>query len=247
MKEYRILQLNVWTGRIKGALLDFIKENNFDLICMQEAVWSENEEALEVFSATVDQIKKCSNLQYESRATNWYTKAFNSIINQGNVILSREEIIDETVELVHGKEKLAENAKDLLNHCYKAQLVKLKNGLNIVNYHGYWLPSPVGDETTIKAMQNVTKMFKDTTGPLIMCGDLNIIHESPAMRELDFLKDLTHEYHIDNTLSGLKYNGKVACDHILTSKDVETVKFEVLDTPVSDHKALIATIRVSQI
>ena len=247
MKEYKILQLNVWTGRIKGKLLEFIKNNNFDLICIQEAVWSENEEVLEIFSATVDQIKECSNLQFESRTANWYTKAFNSIIYQGNAILSREEIVDEIIELVYGEEKLAENAKDLLNHCYKAQLIKLVSGLNVVNYHGYWLPSPVGDETTIKVMQNVTKMFKDITGPLVMCGDLNIIHESPAMRELDFLIDLTHEYHIDNTLNGLKYNGKVACDHILTSKDVETVKFEVLGTPVSDYKALIATIRVSQI
>lgn len=244
MKEYKILQLNVWTGRIKGRLLEFIKENDFDLICIQEAVWSENEEVLKIFSATVNQIKECSNLQYESRAANWYTEAFHSIIYQGNVILSREEIIDENVELVYGEEKLAENAKDLLDHCYKAQLIKLKNGLNVVNYHGYWLPNPIGDETTIKVMQNVTKMIKKATGPLVMCGDLNIIHESPAMRELDFLKDLTHEYHIDNTLNGLKFNGKVACDHILTSNDIETIKFNVIDDPVSDHKALIATIRI---
>ena len=159
MKEYKILQLNVWTGRIKGKLLEFIKDNNFDLICIQEAVWSENEEVLEIFSATVDQIKECSSLQFESRTANWYTNAFNSIIYQGNAILSREEIVDEITELVYGEEKLAENAKDLLNHCYKAQLVKLASGLNVVNYHGYWLPSPVGNETTTKVMQNVTKIL----------------------------------------------------------------------------------------
>ena len=34
----KILQLNVWTGRIKGALLNFIKSNDLDVICMQEAV-----------------------------------------------------------------------------------------------------------------------------------------------------------------------------------------------------------------
>ena len=28
----RILQLNVWTGRIKGALLDFLRNNDFFLI-----------------------------------------------------------------------------------------------------------------------------------------------------------------------------------------------------------------------
>ena len=244
MKEYKILQLNVWTGRIKGSLLEFFKNNDFDIICLQEAVWSENEKALQIFSDTVNQIKECSKLEYESRAANWFIESFNSIIYQGNIVLSREEIIDEKIELVYGKEKLAENAEDLANHCYKAQLIKLKNGLNVVNYHGYWLPNPIGDGTTVKVMKNVTKMFKDVTGPLVMCGDLNIVHESPAMRELDFLKDLTHEYHINNTLNKLKFIGEVACDHILTSKEIEVTKFEVIDEPISDHKALVATIRI---
>lgn len=30
----KILQLNVWTGRIKGALLEFLNSNDFDEICM---------------------------------------------------------------------------------------------------------------------------------------------------------------------------------------------------------------------
>lgn len=40
----KILQLNVWTGRIKGALLDFLRNNDFDIICMQEAVWSNSKQ-----------------------------------------------------------------------------------------------------------------------------------------------------------------------------------------------------------
>ena len=40
----KILQLNTWTGRIKGALLEFFRKNDFDVICLQEAVWSDNDE-----------------------------------------------------------------------------------------------------------------------------------------------------------------------------------------------------------
>ena len=57
MKKVRVLQLNVWTGRIKGALLDFFEKNEFDIICLQEAVWSDNK-LLESFAVSVDQIKK---------------------------------------------------------------------------------------------------------------------------------------------------------------------------------------------
>ena len=72
----RILQLNVWTGRIKGALIDFIKNGNFDVICMQEAVWAGNRERLENFFATVDQIKEASGLEYDTRSSNWQMKIF---------------------------------------------------------------------------------------------------------------------------------------------------------------------------
>ena len=75
-----------------------------------------------------------------------------------------------------------------------------------------------------------------------MCGDLNIIYDSPAMRPFDFLTDLTHEYNIDNTLVGLKFDGKVACDHILINDQVKAVDFTVSDRIISDHKPLLATL-----
>lgn len=240
----KILQLNVWTGRIKGALLNFIEQNDFDLICMQEAVWSPKSDMLEVFSDSVEQIKTASHLPYESRAINWTIRAFNSKIHQGIVILSREQITDEKIELIYGKPEIADSSQKLSDHCYTAQFVKLKNGLNVINYHGYWLPSPIGDDTTISTMKKVADIAKDITGPLVMCGDLNVTHESPAMRELDFLKDLTHEHHITNTLVGLKFNGQVACDHILVNDEVEVLDFKVLDDIVSDHKPLIAEINL---
>lgn len=246
MKEYKILQLNAWTGRIKGALLEFIQKNDFDIICLQEAIWADDNETLEIFSATVEKIKEASKLKYESRADNWIANAFNTKIYQGNAILSREKIIEEQIELVYGEEKVAETAQDLLNHYYKAQLVKLESGLNIVNYHGYWLPTPIGDETTTDVMRKVAKIARNAKGPLVMCGDLNIIYDSPAMRELDFLQDLTHKHNIDNTLVGLKFNGKVPCDHILINNQVEVTDFSVLNNIISDHKPLSATIKIKE-
>lgn len=246
MKEYKILQLNAWTGRIKGALLDFIANNSFDIICLQEAVWSDNNEMLEHFSASLDQIKEAANLEYESRAANWCVKAFDSIVYEGIAILSRYPITHETIETVHGDYRIANTSQELRDHCYKAQLITLENSLSIVNYHGYWLPTPIGDEVTVSAMQKVANLAKAASGPLVMCGDLNVTHESPAMRELDFLTDLTHEHKIDNTLAGLKFNGKVACDHILVNDQIQVLTFSVLNNIISDHKPLSATIKIKE-
>lgn len=240
----KVLQLNAWTGRVKGALLEYFKNNDFDIICLQESVWSKNREMLEHFSVSVDRIKEVSGLEYVSRAANWEINSFNSTIAEGISILSRFPIINETIEIIHNEYKIATTSQELRDHCYKAQLIKLENGLNIVNYHGYWLPDPIGDTTTIHAMKKVAEMAKKSTGPLIMCGDLNVEYNSPAMRELDFLTDLTNTYHIDNTLVGLKFNGKVACDHILINDQVKIQNFIVEEKIISDHKALIAEIEL---
>ena len=241
----RILQLNVWTGRIKGALLDFLRNNDFDVICIQEAAWSNSKQKeLENFFATVDQIKEASGLRYESRSSNWGMRIFteDNIMEQGNVILCKSEIVEDRNELVHNEYHVIEDVQDFYEHAYTLQIAKLKSGVIIVNHHGYWKPTPMGDEVTVKVMQKVADIIKELTGPIIMCGDLNIIHEAPAMRELDFLRDLTFEYGIDNTLSGLKFNGKVACDHILVNDAVRVKRFRVLDDIVSDHKALVAEV-----
>lgn len=241
----RILQLNVWQGRVQGALLDYLSQNEFDVICMQEAVWlEENKDRVhDGFFATVDEIKECTGMKYDSRCYNWRVDSFlGHKMYQGNVILSRKKIVDEKIELVCDGTTELRSWNDFFDHRYMAQRVTLEDGLNIVNYHGYWQKQPLGNEETVRVMKNVVSMIKEVSGPLVMCGDLNIIHDAPAMRELDFLHDLTEENGIDNTLSGLKFGGKVACDHILTDDNIRVLDFKLEEKIVSDHKGLIAEI-----
>jgi len=111
-------------------------------------------------------------------------------------------------------------------------------------FHGFWRPNQFGDEESVEAFRNVAKVVqKYNHDPLVMCGDLNVVHQAPAMRELDFLRDLTNEYGVANTLSGIKYDGLVACDHILVNDLVKVENFAVRDELVSDHKALVASIK----
>lgn len=242
----KILQLNVWTGRVNGALLNFFRNNQFDVVCMQEAVWGGRQAELENFFATVDQIKEASGLRNEFRSSNWGMKIFSrdNIMEQGNVILSKDKIVGQRNEVVHNEYGLIESAKDFYEHVYTLQIAKLRNGITMINHHGYWKPTPMGDDTTVKVMRKVAELVKTIDGPVVMCGDLNIVHEAPAMRELNFLRDLTYEYHIDNTLSGLKFGGKVACDHILVNEAVDVRDFRVLDDIVSDHKGLVIEINI---
>ena len=39
----RVLQLNVWMGKIEGNLKRFLEKEKFDVICMQEVMRSEDQ------------------------------------------------------------------------------------------------------------------------------------------------------------------------------------------------------------
>lgn len=238
----KILQLNTWMGKIEGNLRRFLEQNDFDVICMQEVMASEDTEThLSRLCFDRSQIIKASRMPYNFFSPNWSSRIARGSLELGNLILSRIPIIEQVNEFVHGEYKenvvLDENVANNLN----IQAAKLENGLTIINHHGFWRPQPMGDVESIKSFCKAAKFVqKFNHDPLVMCGDLNVVHAAPAMRELDFLRDLTDEYHITNTLSGLKYNGEVACDHILVNNQIKVKNFQILDDLVSDHLALLA-------
>lgn len=164
----------------------------------------------------------------------------------GNAILSKIPF-EKTEEIdILGEYDSAhslENYKSALwNHRLTAQKVTLKNGLVVVNYHGYWLRDPMGDDVSVACMKTIANSIKNESSPIVMCGDLNVVSEAPCMRELDFLQDLTKLNNVKSTLRNIRFKRDIACDHILVSDNVTYENFEVINEPVSDHKALSVTI-----
>ena len=166
------------------------------------------------------------------------------LVKQGNVILSRYPIVEYEDKLIYDKSEFDLNTQvgEKPLEC-RAQKVRLDNGLVVLNHHGYWLPEPLGNETSVECMHKVAEMIKDEPGPVVMCGDLNVIAESPAMRELDFLHDLTAENGVKTTLANLKFVKDVACDHILVSDGMKWDNFTVHSDIVSDHLAVSVEIK----
>lgn len=235
---------------MKGALTRFLSEHDYDIICLQEAVWSEADDFLGYFTDTVDDLKEASGLEYDARVSNWGIdlKGGEATMEQGNVILSRYPIEDIEIIPTHGEynPKSAFSNKNGADEkqAWYALKVKLENGLTVLTYHGYWQRDPLGNEETTRCMKIVADVLRDERGPVLMCGDLNIIADSPAMRELDFLTDLTVETGTKQTLMNLKFVKDVACDHILISDGIKWSNFEVHKELVSDHAAVSVEIEI---
>ncbi len=252
MKKLKILQLNVWGGRIKDGLTRCILEGDYDVVCMQEAAWDANGAGfLDLFIDTVDKIKRQADFPFDFRSEHFGINMLGEDVKlkHGIAILSKIPFIETEEKIILGDEaKVATNIsnyKDSIdNHRYTAQKVVLENGLVLVNYHGYYITDPLGNEMSRECMRSVAEMIKNESAPVVLCGDLNVISEAPAMRELDFLTDLTVENNIKTTLRNIRFVKDVPCDHILINDKVSFEKFEVLDLCASDHKALAVEIMI---
>lgn len=246
----RILQINGWVGRIKDGLSRFITNGGYDIVCIQEAIWSDNcNEYLEMYVDTIDKIAKMAKYDYVFKTSNYGTRTLSgdAQFEIGNAILSKIPFIDTKEEKILGEYSVIKNIKDCqsaINHRYMAQKVILNNKLAIVNYHGYWQKDPLGNKTSTECMRKVANLIKNDYRPTIMCGDLNVISESPAMRELDFMQDLTASNQIKTTLRNIRFVKDVACDHILVTDEINFKNFDLIDAAISDHKALTIEIEI---
>lgn len=243
----KIVQVNIWMGKIEGQLQRFFEATEADVICMQEVVNSDDA-TLHVSGLCFDtsRILKAAGekFPYFEYFPNWSSKIADGSFQMGNMILSRIPINFKDSVYAHGE--YVENVilGETPGNNLAVNIVKLDNGITVVNHHGFWRKTPLGDEDTIKAFKKVREIVEPyaNEGPLVMCGDLNIIHESPAFRNLDFLRDLTDENKVKTTLSGMKVKLDVPCDHILVNDEIEVKDFAVLPDIVSDHLALYAEI-----
>lgn len=243
----KILQLNTWMGKVEGKLERFLKAHDFDVICMQEVLASPDRE-LHLSRLCVDKsrLAKAAGLPYEFFSPNWGSELAGGKLELGNLILSKIPIVEQKSLFVHGNYNPQTILSEVPGNDLNVQVVKLENGWTVANHHGFWRPNPIGDEETIKASMQLAEILKPEPLPFVLCGDLNIIHESPAMRPLDFLRDLTNENHIQTTLSGLKVACDVACDHIMISSGIKADNFIVHPELVSDHLALSADLEVAK-
>lgn len=237
----RVLQQNIWLGKIEGQLQRFLANADYDVICMQEVVSCKDRYYIWGMFMDLDRIIEACRMPYIFYSPNWSNRIGHGRFKVGNLILSKVPFKTTHSEFVNGRFfPLATRRGRIARNNLNVQIVQLKNGITVVNHHGFWRPQPMGDEKSAKAFKHLAEIVKPYSdkGPLVLCGDLNLIHDAPPLRALDFMHDLTEEHGIKNTLSGLKINTSIACDHIYVNDQIKYSDFKVVKELVSDHFGL---------
>ncbi len=240
----KLLQLNLWMGRLTPQILKLIEAEQPDIITAQEVfdctgpvVFPDN---------TFDIFGQIKNIGYEHTyfSPTWSMEVAHETAPFGNAVFSKFPIIHQETTFINGEyvedltpERRVPNSRNL-------QTTLLQVGeatLCVINHHGYWEITPEGSETSIEKMKLVVEQAqKHADLPLIFAGDLNLNASAPAMRVFDnFLEDLTATHQVSTTLSVLGKVPNVACDHVLVNDRISVRDFRVCEEIVSDHKALV--------
>ncbi|MEX2340763.1 MAG: endonuclease/exonuclease/phosphatase family protein [Candidatus Paceibacterota bacterium] len=238
----KILQLNIWGGKLEKQLALFLNREDADVVCLQEVVSVEGGRSY--FFLDIHEILAKTSYKYFYHTPSWSGKYMRREASWGNCILSKtpfkkqhnfytylEEVTD-----FDFLEDTDHNAGRSLQHV----VVETDKGmLNILNHHGHHVHEHKnGDDETLRQCGLIADYAKKLEGQVVLCGDFNLVPDSLSLEQINaVLVNHVKERGILSTRTPLTHKTE-ACDFIFTSPDIEVKNFQVLDDIVSDHKAL---------
>lgn len=111
--------------------------------------------------------------------------------------------------------------------------------LLVINVHGIWTSSKLGDCRTIEQINRIVEEVQSKNLPTIIVGDFNLLPNSSSILLMNkYFKNLISEFSISSTRpifdDGLDQGG-IVCDYIFVNDKIKVTDFQVLSTNISDH------------
>jgi endonuclease/exonuclease/phosphatase family metal-dependent hydrolase len=238
----KIIQLNIWGGKLGQQIIDFLQTEKPDIVCMQEVNDLPGRSGYKFF-ATLDEIKTEGGLGEAFMAPTYTSRYMERELGYGNAILSTYPISSTKTIFTNGAFKhnfdVTKNSGNIRN--LQVATVDTPGGkLNILNHHGYHIPyTKAGNDETLRQMRIIAETIDTLTGPTILCGDFNLSPDSQSIGLInDKLTNLSIVYKLRRTYSQLSVVEAV-CDYIFVNDAIKVRNFQMSDELVSDHKALI--------
>ncbi len=237
----KLIQVNIWCGKLGYQLIDFLNDQQPDIVCMQEV--SDLPGPAGPLFLTFEEIREATNFPHAALAPMFAYRFMKRKYQFCNAILSKLPLRDQKIEFTRGTylDDFDELQDDINIRNFQDVTIDIQGKtLHIINHHGHFVKgSKDGNQETLRQMKILADYIENLTGPIVVCGDFNLVPTSSSIHQLDQkLINLPVKYGIKNTYSFLNIH-RVVCDYIFVSKDIVVKSFEVAEKTVSDHKALI--------
>ncbi|WP_195336205.1 endonuclease/exonuclease/phosphatase family protein [Paraclostridium bifermentans] len=221
-KEVKIVSYNIHSGLNKDMfpslfdIIDFLRIENADIICLQEV----NESAKAGFQ--VSSLKEDLDMYSHFGANVVKLGA-----NYGLATYSKYKIISQNHIYLSSKTE----QRGMLH-----TVVKLGFGrkLNIINLH-----LGLNDTEREKQLKEVESFVKSLEDPYIVVGDFN---DGNMNINEDIFKDSATKVNKDNTLTFSTALDRI--DYILVSPDIEVIDYDVLMKNMSDHYPIVSKFKI---
>lgn len=245
----KILQTNIWQGRLVKSFIDLVKEVNPDIITLQEVCSCKETNFQTLNLSSYEDIKAEFPNYNEVLAPTYSFKTMDADIMFENVILSKYPVLDSNVVFTNLEFKKDFNTKyddyNIRNFVH-ATIDINGSKLNVITHHGYHITgTKEGNEETLRQMIMLRDYIKQLSGPIILTGDFNL---SPKCESLEVLnKELNNLCILNNvqtTRNEFSTNIPQVCDYIFVNDLVKVNNFEVEKKLVSDHQALLLNFEI---
>ena len=254
MRELKIIQVNIFKGKYLDNLVKFIKEEDPDLITMQE-VTAGNFNLYEEKSANVFNILK-EKLGYFG-VFNGDLKIKNDSKSEfGNAVFSKYEIISKAVIVLKPfreitMEELDGNGEDIREliprHLLDAVIKVEGNKIHVISWHGAWTAPPTDTNETLKQADKVAAYLDSLDDAFLLGGDLNNIVTNKTVGTINKVANnlminsgvvqTTHP-----TIHKIAPKGFMI-DYIFTSSHFKLKNLYVPQIIVSDHLPVIVEVK----
>lgn len=238
----KLMQLNMWGGKLLQPLLRLLAEEKPDILCLQEAIDLKGTNARTF--GTIEEVLAATHYAHHYFSPVFGFRIMHHMGQLGNCIMSKYPFVHTATTFTTGEYQpdldTAESSADIRNfqHATFEHAGKL---VNILNYHGCHVPgSKDGSAIITRQTQQVADYVKVLDGPVLLSGDLNLHPHSTSLKVLnDLLENLCLTHSVKTTRTPAAKRAEEVCDYIFVNDAVKVRTFAACDEMVSDHKALI--------
>jgi endonuclease/exonuclease/phosphatase family metal-dependent hydrolase len=235
----KLVQANIWGGRLGNQVIDFLNQEQADLVCLQEVV-STKGDAL-IFS-TLEDIAKATNYPYH-----FFSPVFDFNLMQkkagfGNAILSKHPIIKEKTvftRLEHKKDFDFDLDDYNIRNFQHVEVQIEGKTMHVLNHHGHHVHQHKnGDDETMRQCKLIADYIRALKGPVALTGDFNLAPHSQSLQQINALLDnLSVRFALKTTRTNLTHKKEV-CDYIFVNDKLRVLHFTASEEVISDHQAL---------
>lgn len=236
----KLVQANIWGGRLNNQVLDMLKDESADIVCLQEVVGTKGDALI---FTTVEQMQAEANYTHAFFSPVFSFHLMQKMAGFGNAILSRlpfksEQTIFTRLEL---KENFDFDSDDYNIRNFQHAVVTVDGtDVHILNHHGHHVHQHKnGDAETMRQCKMIAEYVDTLEGPVILTGDFNLSPHSESLEQINArLTNLSVKYGLKTTRTELTFKKEV-CDYIFVSDAVKVKDFRASQKLLSDHQALI--------